>query len=1164
MRKVSNQTAFLNAVKAPVKVAKARAFLPNYGEIERLPSEYQEVSYIKSTGVQYIDLGLVGDSRMTMEGSVKIGAVADLGAIIASQTNEGRVVIQDGPKSGDTGVWSFGSGGVYSNSGSVTANKAIIIEAEFGIPSVFRINGTQVSTVTPSSAYSTTANLTLFCRNNGNGRDHYSKHWLYYWKIYLGGEVVRDLVPCYRKSDHKTGVFDVKNGVFYQNGSSTEFEVGNDVHNNTITIGTDITSDDNLVSWKIAQDNYFFNAVSAQANLVLLGINWGDLIGQAVQLYFSVQTDASNDTWQEVSCGKYTVIEQTVDVEREKTTLTLSDAIAVAQTQSWQDYGLSAYPTSVEDLGRQLAVQYNMVARAVRKNLFITDELGTGCNPEILGNNKFRLSSNKTASSPTAFNQTKVFWLEPDTTYTLSFQATITGLNLDKTGYSRCRLEDSWRQIWSDSNGKMTFTTGATGKTEFGFYLYHDGGTAEGEVSVLWENVQLEKGDSKTTFEPYIVIPNADYMLTEDLWVNINDTSVRDVLSQIAGATGTLIRAGSDGETMELVSTKVPSDSLTLTYGEMKKWKLQDYYGDVNTVVLSRQPEEDNVVVQDDTMVSSAGGDNLLNPNIRYAVGATATSSAVTMTFEEDGVMLLNGTMNTGNNVEFTGAANVLKIPYDKTKRYYAYIEVLSGSIDVQQTQIAYECKYNGGASTYYKSKIITGQTQLIELNNIPEDTEYLSRVRFYCYVSGGSQYSTTFNNARVRVAIYTSPISDYELFKPAGNIAVKLGNNEILDDERELLAPPILESVKGLGFYTGEITTIGIGLHEVGDYLYVDDGNEPHKFLVTAVDLTIDGSIKETLKCIAPEEEDTNYAIAGSIYKSIWNTEIKVDKQGNQITSIVSRQDQTDEYVAEQFTTVYQNVENIITTVQAGGGGNLILNSVGYGKDGDGLLNFWDYGTGASASNVTSQTSPSSLSHNAVSGNEIVITGTSISQSVNLTANKEYTLSAIVDKPVVGGFTISLTNGRDNFSIQYPDQTGSTWERKTLTFTPTESYVVVTLTATSGTQVRITDLMLAEGTVTTWRQASGEIYNTQVAMDANGVKITSSQYAGDYVEITPLEFAGYSNVSGQQRKVFSLNRDITEVEKLKSRSEIYMPPIKVLPINNSSYQGWAFVKETS
>ena len=45
-------------------------------------------------------------------------------------------------------------------------------------------------------------------------------------------------------------------------------------------------------------------------------------------------------------------------------------------------------------------------------------------------------------------------------------------------------------------------------------------------------------------------------------------------------------------------------------------------------------------------------------------------------------------------------------------------------------------------------------------------------------------------------------------------------------------------------------------------------------------------------------------------------------------------------------------------------------------------------------------------------------------------------------------------------------------------------------------------------------------------------------------------------------QKVFSLNRDTTEVEKLEARSQMKMAPIKIVPIDNASYKGWAFVKE--
>ena len=198
-----------------------------------------------------------------------------------------------------------------------------------------------------------------------------------------------------------------------------------------------------------------------------------------------------------------------------------------------------------------------------------------------------------------------------------------------------------------------------------------------------------------------------------------------------------------------------------------------------------------------------------------------------------------------------------------------------------------------------------------------------------------------------------------------------------------------------------------------------------------------------------------------------------------------------------------------------------------------------------------------------AVSGYEIMLTGaTEISQPIALTPGETYTLSARAQKAVTGSATITLGSGTNSVTLDFPDQTASTWQKKSVEFTPAEGANTITLTSTAGTVIEITDLMLATGGKTTWRQASGEIYNTQVSLDQDGVRVSSSVHDGDYVEITPLEFAGYSNASGSVQKVFSLNRDTTVVEKLEARSQMKMPPIKIVPINNTSYQGWAFVKE--
>lgn len=78
---------------------------------------------------------------------------------------------------------------------------------------------------------------------------------LYRWSlIHAGDTLIRDFVPCYRKSDSEPGMYDIINNVFYTNAGTGEFTCGGVVHNKTIlrkrisriTRGNDVIFRDNL------------------------------------------------------------------------------------------------------------------------------------------------------------------------------------------------------------------------------------------------------------------------------------------------------------------------------------------------------------------------------------------------------------------------------------------------------------------------------------------------------------------------------------------------------------------------------------------------------------------------------------------------------------------------------------------------------------------------------------------------------------------------------------------------------------------------------------------------------------------------------------------------------------------------------------------------------
>ncbi len=397
--------------------------------------------------------------------------------------------------------------------------------------------------------------------------------------------------------------------------------------------------------------------------------------------------------------------------------------------------------------------------------------------------------------------------------------------------------------------------------------------------------------------------------------------------------------------------------------------------------------------------------------------------------------------------------------------------------------------------------------------------------------------------------------VRDDESIAENGLTEVKLANNEILDDDRESLAQPILDAVDGFYFYPFEATTEGHGWHEVGDRISVTDGTNTWELIATDIALTIDGGIKEIIKGVAPDETTTNYALAGGITKTIYNTEIKVDKQGQEITSVVSRQDSFENETLENFSQITQNISSVVTTIQTTGGSNMLHNSVGYNIDSDGnLVNWTKTGT------VTSESSPESVSYGALGGNQIDMgASSSITQRVSVSTDMQYTLSFRVKKNVSGTATVHLRNGIDDYSVTIPANQQFLWESFSIVgVRPSQPYFDVVIETDSATTLfAITDLMLAPGDSTTpWVSASDEILSKSVAIDSNGVRVSSSAN-NDYVQLDEFGLNGYHN----DENVLTLQQDLTEVAKLKARDQITMPPIKIVPITSGTSAGWSFVK---
>lgn len=219
-------------------------------------------------------------------------------------------------------------------------------------------------------------------------------------------------------------------------------------------------------------------------------------------------------------------------------------------------------------------------------------------------------------------------------------------------------------------------------------------------------------------------------------------------------------------------------------------------------------------------------------------------------------------------------------------------------------------------------------------------------------------------------------------------------------------------------------------------------------------------------------------------------------------------------------------------------------------------------------------QTDSESISAGCISGNSFTLLNKYVSQRVTVKQDSDtipedektyYTFTTNIKKNTTGSCYVRIYNDNEEYWINVPVGTSSYYQTYEITdMLPKSSYYIVEMYGTEDANATFTDNMFSIGRYKTqWQQAAGEIMNTQVNIDSKGVLVKSSVYDGDYTVMSPLEFAGYANINGTLTQVFTLNKDTTEVDKLKAKNGISMPPIKIVPIKTGARQGWAFVPST-
>lgn len=194
------------------------SLVPQYMNKSKIPEEYQEIKYIESTGTQYIDTGLVPSVNHSFSIKFSVGYLGNCVAF-GSRTS---------------GNYASSLNQIYLN---VTNNNEIKLFNIFGTNDLVLNDNVEANTIftykniqnnnfqlsSPSQPYY------IFTLNNMGSPSTISNIKMYYFKIYDNNILVRDFVPCYRKSDNVIGLYDKVNSVFYTNAGTGTFLKGNDV-----------------------------------------------------------------------------------------------------------------------------------------------------------------------------------------------------------------------------------------------------------------------------------------------------------------------------------------------------------------------------------------------------------------------------------------------------------------------------------------------------------------------------------------------------------------------------------------------------------------------------------------------------------------------------------------------------------------------------------------------------------------------------------------------------------------------------------------------------------------------------------------------------------------------------------------------------------------------
>lgn len=200
-------------------------------------------------------------------------------------------------------------------------------------------------------------------------------------------------------------------------------------------------------------------------------------------------------------------------------------------------------------------------------------------------------------------------------------------------------------------------------------------------------------------------------------------------------------------------------------------------------------------------------------------------------------------------------------------------------------------------------------QIYLKDIVNTGEQLTYSNLKKLKLYPEFGPVNSIVLSRQPTEDNVY---LKDQVNINANGLTELKIVNNWIIDDNRENAIEPLFNKLKGITYHPHESATEGLGWYEVGDMVtIIDDQSSNFLIGIHGYSIFIDGGIKETLQSKEPSKTSTNYNYAGTVGRRLSNTEIKVDKQAQDI-ALLNEQLQNVEILKQATAPEYPNLNDL------------------------------------------------------------------------------------------------------------------------------------------------------------------------------------------------------------------------------------------------------------